>query len=114
MSPCTIGTTSGVDNATSSKDTLHAVQHRAGGQRAGCRDAGARGAARIAVVVVSTTAPAVVPTTPVAYVHEILADIHGPRLARYNLECNLLPREFGGKCLSEMEVEARDLLQLRA
>ncbi|MCA8974439.1 MAG: CBS domain-containing protein [Planctomycetes bacterium] len=33
-------------------------------------------------------------------------------LAQYNLECNLLPREFGGKCLSEMEVEARDLLQL--
>ena len=33
-------------------------------------------------------------------------------LAQYNLECNLKPREFGGRCLSDMEQETTDLLQL--
>ncbi len=33
-------------------------------------------------------------------------------LAQFNLECNLKPRVFGGKCLSEMETELVDLLDL--
>ena len=33
-------------------------------------------------------------------------------LAQFNLEANLKPQVFGGKCLSDMEVELRDLLQL--
>ena len=33
-------------------------------------------------------------------------------LAQYNLECNLSPQEFGGSCLSSMEAEARDLVQM--
>jgi CBS domain-containing protein/gamma-glutamyl:cysteine ligase YbdK (ATP-grasp superfamily) len=32
-------------------------------------------------------------------------------LARFNLECNLLPQAFGGNCLSAMERELDDLLQ---
>ncbi len=31
-------------------------------------------------------------------------------LAQFNLECNLSPRVFGGRCLSEMEAELCDLL----
>ncbi|MEO6595826.1 MAG: hypothetical protein ABIP94_13830, partial [Planctomycetota bacterium] len=31
-------------------------------------------------------------------------------LAQFNLECNLLPQVFGGKCLSVMEAELQDLL----
>ena len=33
-------------------------------------------------------------------------------LAQFNLECNLEPQVFGGKCLSQMESELRDLLRL--
>lgn len=32
-------------------------------------------------------------------------------LAQFNLECNLLPQVFGGKCLSKMEAELCELLQ---
>ena len=33
-------------------------------------------------------------------------------LAQFNLECNLKPQVFGGRCLSTMETELGDLLQL--
>ena len=33
-------------------------------------------------------------------------------LAQFNLECNLLPQVFGGKCLSKMETELVDLLAM--
>jgi len=46
----------------------------------------------------------------------ILSRIDDPRctteLARYNLECNLSPQVLGGDCLSRMEAELRELLDL--
>ena len=33
-------------------------------------------------------------------------------LAQFNLECNLQPQVFGGKCLSAMEAEAQELLSM--
>ena len=33
-------------------------------------------------------------------------------LAQFNLECNLKPQVFGGKCLSSMETELVELLEL--
>lgn len=47
---------------------------------------------------------------------EVLAEITDPRLTtemgRFNLEANLSPRKFAGRCLREMEEEAEELIAL--
>ncbi len=40
------------------------------------------------------------------------ADYLTTELARFNLEANLTPKTFGGTCLSEMEAEIRDAVQV--
>ena len=53
---------------------------------------------------------------PAAVGPEVLAEIQDPRvtteLGRFNLEANLSPRTFTGRCLREMEDEAMELIDL--
>ncbi|MCA8968008.1 MAG: hypothetical protein KDC48_24215, partial [Planctomycetes bacterium] len=47
---------------------------------------------------------------------EVLETANDPRLttelAKFNLEANLSPHEFGGKCLSALEDEMREVLEV--
>src|ERR1022692_1363239 len=51
---------------------------------------------------------------PAPIAPEVLTGINDPRLTteigRFNLEANLSPRAFKGRCLYEMEEEARELV----
>ena len=53
---------------------------------------------------------------PASKAAEVLADLDDPRfvteLARFNLEANLTPRNFDGKCLSAMEAEMEEVMTL--
>lgn len=53
---------------------------------------------------------------PTCASERVLGRIEDPRvtteLARFNLECNLSPQVLGGDCLSRMEAELRELLDL--
>ncbi len=54
---------------------------------------------------------------PAAAAGAVLEKLNGhpqftTELAQFNLECNLLPRELGGACLSEIEKETEDLVGL--
>lgn len=53
---------------------------------------------------------------PACVASEVLARAGDPRLttelARFNLEANLSPRTFGGRCLSELEAELDEVLEV--